>query len=96
MIMKMTAKFVERYPISPAQYWDLEGFKKEQKPESWLSRVARTLFEKFGSSTDPQIRLKYGPAGREYWRVYDPTTGKTATFTEESDVRVWLEQRYYA
>jgi hypothetical protein len=93
--MKMTAKFVERYPISLTEYWELEGFSRKQKPESLVSRIFQTLIAKLSSSTEPQIKLRYSPSGHEYWHVYDPTTGKAATFTAETDVRVWLEQRYH-
>lgn len=91
----MTAKFVERYPISVTEYRELEGFSKEQKPESLVSRIVQTLVAKLSNSNDPQIQMKYSSSGHEYWRVYDPVTRKTSTFTSEKDVRVWLEQRYY-
>jgi len=29
------------------------------------------------------------------WRVYDPVGDRTYHFTQESEVRAWLEQRYY-
>jgi hypothetical protein len=93
--MKMTAKFIERYPISPKEYWQLEGCNKNQKPEPLVSRIFQALIAKLSSSNDPQIRLRYSPSGHEYWSVYDPTTGKAATFTTEADVRVWVEQRYH-
>ncbi len=93
--MKMTAKFIERYHISITEYRELEGFSQEQKPESRVSRIFQTLVAKLSSSNDPQIQRKYSPSGHEYWRVYDPITGKTSTFTAEKDVRAWLEQRYY-
>jgi hypothetical protein len=94
MTMKMTAKFVERYPISPVEYWELEGSIKEPKQASLIGRMWQALVAKLSSSTDPHIRLKYSPSGQEYWHVYDPMSGKAQTFTAEADVRVWLEERY--
>jgi hypothetical protein len=93
--MKMTAKFIDRYPISAAEYWELEGSVKEQKQESLINQFLQALVAKLSSSNEPQIKLRYNSKGQEFWRVYDPTTGKTATLMDESDVRVWLEQRYY-
>jgi hypothetical protein len=92
--MKMTAKFVERYPISSAEYWELEGSVKAQKRSSQLSRMWQALVNTFASSNDPHIKLKYSPSGREYWHVYDPMSGQAQTFMDEADVRVWLEERY--
>jgi hypothetical protein len=34
-------------------------------------------------------------AGNLYWRVYDPVTGASTSFNSASEVRIWLEQRYY-
>ena len=94
--MKTTAKFIERYPISIAEYWELEGSSKKQKPtESLVSRTFQALVATLSSGNDPQIKLKYSPSGHEYWHVYDPTTGKAETFATEADVRVWIEQRYH-
>lgn len=93
--MKTTAKFIEQYPISFREYWDLETVNKKQKQESLVSRVFQTLVAKLSGGNDPQIKLKYSPSGHEYWHVYDPITGKAETFTTEADVRIWVEQRYH-
>jgi hypothetical protein len=95
MTMKMTAKFIDRYPISAAEYWEWEGVVNQPKRESLVSRIFQTIVAMLSASNEPRIRLRYTPAGREYWHVYDPATGKAATFTDESEVRVWLEERYY-
>jgi hypothetical protein len=95
MKMKTTVKFTEQYPISFKEYWDLESVSKKQEPASLISRIFQTLLAKLSSNNDPQIKLRYSPSGQEYWHVYDPTTGKAATFTAEADVRVWVEQRYH-
>jgi hypothetical protein len=92
--MKMTAKFIDRYPISAAEYWELEGSVTQQKRESLVARILQALVAKLSSSNDPQIKLHYNFKGQEYWNVHDPMTGKTATLMDESEVRVWLEQRY--
>jgi hypothetical protein len=97
MTMKMTAKFIDRYPMSAAEYWELEGSVREQNKEqqSLISRIFQAIVAKLSASNEPRIRLRYSPAGRESWHVYDPTTGKANVFMSEADVRVWLEERYY-
>ncbi|MBD1867415.1 hypothetical protein H6F95_08910 [Cyanobacteria bacterium FACHB-471] len=44
---------------------------------------------------EPQISQKRDRSGEVFWRVYDPTTGESARFNSELEVRFWLEQRYY-
>jgi hypothetical protein len=90
--MKMTAQFMERYPLTTADYLELEGFKPQKKTPVW-SRVFQALAQRFIHSHEPQITLKHHSDG-EYWHVYDPITQKAATLSTEDDVRVWLEQRY--
>lgn len=93
--MKMTAKFIDRCPISAAEYWELEGATNQPKRESLVSRIFQAIVSKLSASHEPRIRLRYTPAGRESWHVYDPATGKANVFMSEADVRVWLEERYY-
>jgi hypothetical protein len=92
--MKTTAKLIEQYPISFAEYWELEGVDQKQKSEPLISRIFQILVAKLSIDRDPQITLRYSSAGHEYWHVHDPITGKAATFNTEADVRVWLEQRH--
>jgi hypothetical protein len=90
--MKMTAKFIERYPISTADYLELEGFKSFRKSSVW-QQMAQAIGNWFNTSPEPRIRHKY-QAGQSYWQVYDPTTQRSERFATEQEVRVWLEQRY--
>lgn len=93
--MKAAAKFNAQYPISFTEYWNLEGNSKKQQQEPLVSRLFQALVGKLSGGNDPQIKLKYSPSGHEYWHVYDPTTGKAETFSTETDVRIWVEQRYH-
>jgi hypothetical protein len=93
MAMKMTARFMERYPMTTADYLELEGFKPQKKTRIW-SRVFQALVDQFIHNHEPQITMK-NHADRKYWQVYDPMTQTATTLDTEADVRVWLEQRYY-
>jgi hypothetical protein len=92
MTMKMTAQFMERYPITTADYLELEGFKPQKKTRIW-TRVFQALMDQFIHSSEPQITLKRH-SDRQYWHVYDPTTRKSTTLATEAEVRIWLEDRY--
>jgi hypothetical protein len=90
--MKMTAKFIERYPLSPADYLELEGFTSFKKNSVW-QQMAAAIGNWFNASPEPRIRQRYH-AGQSHWQVYDPTTQRSESFATEQEVRVWLEQRY--
>jgi hypothetical protein len=90
--MKMTARFMERYPMTAADYLELEGFKPQRK-ESIGNRMVQMLIHQFVHSGEPKITLK-GNLGHQYWTVYDPGTQQSATLATEQEVRIWLEQRY--
>jgi hypothetical protein len=90
--MKMTAKFIERYPLSIADYQELEGFNQHRKDSIW-NRIGQTVRHWLNTSPEPRVRMKYS-AGQAHWRVYDPTTQRSERFETEQEVRIWLEQRY--
>ena len=43
---------------------------------------------------DVHIRHKIR-GGREVWKVYDPISKSSRSFSTEDEVRVWIEQRFY-
>jgi hypothetical protein len=90
--MKMTAKFIERYPLSIADYQALEGFNQHPRNSIW-NQIGQTFRHWLNTSPEPRVRMKYH-AGQTYWQVYDPTTQRSEQLATEQEVRVWLEQRY--
>jgi len=64
------------------------------RSSTWQS-LGHQLMSYFSGSSEPQIRQRtYGD--QLVWHVYDPTTRQEWQFYSEKEVRVWLEQRYYA
>jgi hypothetical protein len=53
------------------------------------------LLTLLSGKTEPKIWRKRDRAGNWYFRVFDPVTNLSSTFSSEQEVRVWLEQRYY-
>lgn len=43
----------------------------------------------------PIIRCRINSDGTPIWSVYDPVTRQAFTATSQTEIRVWLEQRYY-
>ena len=46
--------------------------------------------------TEIQVQRKCDRQGNIYWLVFDPVTGYSSCFSSESEVRIWIEQRYYS
>jgi hypothetical protein len=80
------------------------------KPQTLASRRLRMQFKSFGSKlsqlwhrfaelfavdTEPHI-WKTRSHGHILWHTYDPDTGESADFASEDEVRIWIENRYYA
>jgi hypothetical protein len=72
-----------------------------QKPsvKPGLATLLNQMFGNFAArmvgSEEPQI-WQSDRAGSSVWHVYDPVTNQTSVFPSESEVRVWLDQRYNA
>lgn len=50
------------------------------------------LFQK----NDPVVWEKIDRNGQSHWVIYDPRTQHSVRFDSETDVRVWLEKRFYS
>jgi len=60
-----------------------------------LEQLWNSLLNNFVRSSEPRIYQKRTPEGKLYFKVYDPIAHQTSTFSSETEVRVWLDQRYY-
>lgn len=60
-----------------------------------LEQLWNSLLNTFVSASEPRIYQKRNAAGELYYKVYDPIARQTNTFFSETEVRVWLDQRYY-
>lgn len=71
--------------------------KQIEKSVVWtaIGKLVQLLFTHAANSADPQISHKRDRQGRLIWYVYDPATHQSAQFSSESEVRSWLDQRYY-
>ncbi|HEY9700778.1 MAG TPA: hypothetical protein V6D10_26225 [Trichocoleus sp.] len=59
-----------------------------------LQRILGHIVRFLSGSSEPQIQFKRDRLGNHFWRVYDPTTNQSTSFSSETEVRIWLEQRY--
>ncbi|MGB3491535.1 MAG: hypothetical protein WBA57_02320 [Elainellaceae cyanobacterium] len=64
---------------------------KAASPDAWIERLAKFAY----GSSDPVIEQRRDRQGYLYYRIYDPVSQEHHVFTTESEVRSWLERRYY-
>jgi hypothetical protein len=67
---------------------------KSRATKIW-SGVFQSLLSIFVSQSEPRIWQSLDRTGTMVWHVYDPANGHSACFGSETEVRVWLDQRYY-
>ncbi len=62
---------------------------------SKLQKAWQDLIQALTTSFELQV-WQTQKNGQVCWHAYDPKTGRSACFGCEDDMRVWIEQRYYA
>jgi len=60
-----------------------------------LSQLGKQLIQSIAGNHEVQVWQMSDRAGTSYWRVYDPSTRTSTSFSSANEVRIWLEQRYY-
>ncbi|MEP0807687.1 hypothetical protein [Coleofasciculus sp. FACHB-SPT9] len=74
---------------------------KEQKPvqETKVFSVLNSVWQRLVTflTQEPEIKVwkKSDRFGNIWWEVYDPFSGRSATFGCEVDMLEWVEKRYY-
>lgn len=60
-----------------------------------LKQFGERLVRFVSGSHEVQVWQGRDRRGNTYWRVYDPVTKASDSFSSVNEVRIWLEQRYY-
>ena len=50
----------------------------------------------FVSQNEPHVEQKNNRDGSLYWQVRDRKTNKSYTFGSDTEVRIWIEERYHS
>lgn len=61
---------------------------------SWFGAFWCWFVDRFAFSSELQVRQRHDRDGNLWWDIYDPITKRSAQFSSESEVRVWIEQSY--
>ena len=66
---------------------------------SWnlrLQRIWQAFVQAMITPNEPRITTKVDRQGNIlYYKVFDPMSGRSVSFTSEIEVKMWLERRYY-
>lgn len=68
---------------------------KGSRLTSFAKQVLAVVRDSLTTNSSIKIRQKLDHDGYPYWTVYDPMREVSARLYSESEVREWLEQRYY-
>ncbi|MBE9180655.1 hypothetical protein IQ268_19015 [Oculatella sp. LEGE 06141] len=66
-----------------------------QRPNRWMPLWHRFIAGMSGTA-EPHVWQETDRYGQLLWRAYDPRNGRSFTSDNESEMRSWIEQRYYA
>lgn len=62
---------------------------------SKISKLLQQIVVALTKAPEPRIGIVKDSFGKTVWCVYDPITGQSARLDSETEVRIWLEKRYY-
>lgn len=84
--MKATHEFIRSNTriAAPVNATSSRNFRKE------ITQLWQQLIALLAGNSDPKIHR----VSKDNWRVYDPRTDRSLSFTSEQEVRVWLDERY--
>lgn len=71
------------------------SFRRSSGPSSSIQRFFQHIGHWFTQGEDVQVHKSINRrTGQPHWRVFDPSTGRSAVLFSEQDVVTWLEDRY--
>ncbi|RMF65950.1 MAG: hypothetical protein D6742_11180 [Cyanobacteria bacterium J069] len=79
-----TLERIFRRPVKTERTW------KAMLNELWQMAIAR-----LDVSGEPHVWQTRNAQGDVLWNAYDPKTGKAVSKASDTDLRTWLEGRYY-
>ena len=67
----------------------------ESRFASILNRIWNGIVRSIATPNEPIIHSRKDKSGNSYWAVHDPLLGHRVFFNSETEVRAWLDRRYY-
>jgi hypothetical protein len=60
-----------------------------------LKSIFQLFIPFFTNGNEPRIWTTTDRDGNTTWHAYDPVSDRTRSLDSESEMRIWIEQRYY-
>jgi hypothetical protein len=60
-----------------------------------LKSIFKLFIPFFTNGNEPRIWTTTDRDGNTTWHAYDPVSDRTTSLDSESEMRIWIEQRYY-
>lgn len=76
-------------------YQDEQKSVKQSQVFSLCNRAWQYLVNSLTRAQEPQIWQSYDRQGNLWWHGYDPITGRSICRDSETEMRIWLEERYH-
>jgi hypothetical protein len=77
-------------------YWPVRAGRSRPALSARLSDLWQGVLSHLSISTaEPRTWTSLTADGQTLWNAYDPVSGKTIRHASDSEVRTWLEERYY-
>lgn len=70
--------------------------KQSRNLVSYLNNCYRWIVEILTRESEPKIQKISDRDGDISWRIYDPATNQFVNLSSETEVRIWIEKRYYS
>lgn len=67
------------------------------KPSDYarIVRFLKHLLASLFRGNELQVKQQRDSQGNMWWQAFDPNTNESTSFGSESEMRTWIEQRYY-
>ncbi len=79
-------------------YWPLSSGDRLANQRSLtvrLNHLWNQIKAGLNASSEPRVWETKNTAGGTVWNAYDPASGRILRSASPSEVRIWLEERYY-
>jgi hypothetical protein len=94
--MKASNFFYHSTPITVNELIERNRVGKVAPRSRQFKKILSHLSQLFLPTNEPQVRQRVDRSGELIWTIYDPMTKAIMQFASETEVRTWLDQRYYS
>lgn len=96
--MQATASQTSSHRVSQSAYWPIRSNRtskvSQRNLKAQLQNLAQTLICQLSSSSEPQVWSTQDVNGQIVWNAQDSASDRIIRNASETELRIWLEERY--